>query len=132
MRPLLTEELLIQLGQAGLRQLTLSFDSIADEYESLRGVPFATALERLRMILAHKAELGYRVIVSTVAVNEKYGLDEYRRNLPCPASMPSTANRSTARAPMRSRGQDAIARGIRRRSIPTAMYRSVPLIRARC
>lgn len=74
---LLTEPLLIALGEAGVQQITLSFDSIDDEYEALRGVPFANAQDKLAMVLRYKQRFGYRVVVSAVAVNEKYGIEQY-------------------------------------------------------
>lgn len=76
---LMTDTIIEALGEAGVRQFTLSFDSIDDEYETLRGVPFTEARAKLDMVLAHKRRFGYRVIISAVGVNEKYSNEDYRR-----------------------------------------------------
>ncbi len=69
---LMNEAWLVALGAAGVQRITVSVDSIEEEYEALRGTPFDETFGKIQLIIRHKEQHGYEVTITGVAVNEKY------------------------------------------------------------
>jgi len=74
---LVNEKWLAALGGAKIHRITISVDSIDEEYEALRGTPFEETFDNIKLIIKHKAQYGYEVAISGVAVNEKYTVQDF-------------------------------------------------------